>query len=271
MLSAFGWSMAYDTLLVDTRDGVTTITLNRPQVLNAFNAQMIAELGEALRAAERDGETRAVVLTGSGRAFCAGADLSTRLEIFASGATPRLGEGLQKNYHPIIRRMRAMPKPILGAINGVAAGAGAGIALACDLRILADTASLLQAFVRIGLVPDAGNFYSLPRMVGLGRAVELAWLAEPLPAAETVQLGLAVRAVPTAELAAAAQELAARLARGPATAYGLIKRGLYRSQETDLYAMLEREALLQEVASRSLDFQEGLTAFREKRPPRFST
>ena len=261
--------MAVETLLVETRARVTTITLNRPQVLNAFNAQMNAELGAALRTAERDPETRAVVITGSGRGFCAGQDLTTRLEIFESGETPHLGEGLRRNYHPLLRRMRAMPKPIVGAINGVAAGAGAGLALACDLRILSETAGFLQAFVRIGLVPDAGNLYSLPRMVGLGRAFELAWLAEPLSAAEAVRLGLAIRAVPADELPTAARELAERLARGPGTAYGLIKRGLYRSQENDLEAMLKHEALLQEVAGRSSDFREGLAAFREKRAPRF--
>jgi 2-(1,2-epoxy-1,2-dihydrophenyl)acetyl-CoA isomerase len=262
--------MDFETILVESRAGVTTITLDRPEVLNAFNARMSAELGEALIAAERDPSTRALVIAGRGRGFCAGQDLSTRLEIFAAGETPHLGDGLRRNYHPLLRRMRAMPKPIVGAINGVAAGAGAGLALACDLRILSETASLLQAFVRVGLVPDAGNLYALPRMVGLGRSFELAWLAEPLPAGEAVRLGLAVRAVPPDELPAAAQQLAERLARGPATAYGLIKRGLYRSRETDLDAMLEYEAQLQEVAGRSADFREGVSSFRGKRPPRFT-
>ena len=264
-----GWRVDFETILVGTRAGVTTITLNRPEVLNAFTAQMNAELGEALRAAERDAETRAVVITGSGRGFCAGQDLSTRLEIFASGETPHLGDGLRRNYHPLLRRMRAVPKPILGAINGVAAGAGAGLAFACDLRIVSETASFLQAFVRVGLVPDAGNLYLLPRMIGTGRATESMWLAEPMPAVVAVQLGLAVRAVPSDELPVAAQELAERLARGPSTAYGLIKRGLYRSQETDLDSMHEHEAVLQEVAGRSPDFREGLASFKEKRQPRF--
>ncbi len=263
--------MAYETLLVETRRWVTTITLDRPQVLNAFNPRMNSELGEALRTAERDPETRIVVLTGSGRAFCTGQDLSTRLELFASGRTPHLGDGLRTSYHPILRRMRGMPKPIVGAINGVAAGAGVGLALACDLRIVAETASFLQAFVRVGLVPDAGNLYSLPRMVGLGRAFEQMWLAEPLSAAKVVRLGLALRAVPADGLSAAAQDLAERLARGPRTAYGLIKRGLYRSQETGLEEMLEQEALLQQVAGCSADYREGLAAFRDKRAPRFGT
>ena len=262
--------MDYETLLVETRAGVTTIALNRPEVLNAFNLQMNAELAEAIKLAERDPATRAIVLTGRGRGFCTGQDLTTRLEIFARGETPHLGEGLRRNYHPTLRRMRAMAKPIVGAINGVAAGAGAGLALACDLRILSEMASFLQAFVRVGLVPDAGNLGSLPRMVGLGRATELMWLAEPLSAPDAVHLGLAIRAVPPEELAAAAQELGERLAHGPATAYGLIKRGLYRSQESDLETMLEVEAMYQEVAGRAPDFREGLAAFLDKRPPRFA-
>jgi 2-(1,2-epoxy-1,2-dihydrophenyl)acetyl-CoA isomerase len=262
----------YDAMnvLVETRARVTTITLNRPGVLNALTAEMNAELGEALKRAEGDPETRAIVLTGSGRGFCAGQDLTTRLQIFESGETPHLGDGLRKNYHPLIRRMRAMPKPIVGAINGIAAGAGIGLALACDLRILSETASFLQAFVRIGLVPDAGNLYSLPRMLGTGRALEQMWLAEPLPADEAVRLGLAVKAVPANDLTAAAQELSERLARGSATAQALVKRGLYRSQEADLPTMLEYEAQLQEIAGRAPDFREGLAAFGEKRAPRFA-
>ncbi len=261
--------MDFETLLVQTRSRVTTITLNRPQVLNAFNAQMNADLDAALRAAERDAETRAVVIAGSGRGFCAGQDLTTRLEIFEAGQVPHLGDGLRRNYHPLIRRIRNMPKPVVGAINGVAAGAGVGLVLACDLRLVSESASFLQAFVRIGLVPDAGNLYTLPRMVGLGRAFELMWLAEPLSAAEAVRLGLAIRVVAAEELPAVAQELAERLARGPSVAYGLIKRGLYHSQETSLPAMLEYEALLQDAAGRSPHFREGLAAFQEKRAPRF--
>ena len=163
-----------------------------------------------------------------------------------------------------------MPKTIVDTHNGVEADAWAGLSLACYLRIIAETASFLQAFVRVGLVPDAGNLYALPRMVGLGRAFELTWLAEPLGAAEAVRLGLASRSVPAEELPAATRGLAERLARGPATAYALIKRGLYHSQETGLAEMLEYEALLQDVAGRSPDFREGLAAFREKRPPRWS-
>jgi 2-(1,2-epoxy-1,2-dihydrophenyl)acetyl-CoA isomerase len=262
--------VTYETLLVETQNRVTTITLNRPEVLNAFNPTMNRELNDALRVAERDEATRAVVITGAGRAFCTGQDLNTRLEMFASGETPRLGAGLRANYHPFLRRMRAMPKPIVGALNGVAAGAGAGLALACDLRIVAESASLLMAFTRIGLTLDAGNFGLLPRMVGLGRALDLALLAEPLPAPEIVRLGLAIRAVPDPDLPAAARELAERLARGPSTAYALVKRGLYRSRETDLPTMLDQEALLQEVAGRTPDFREGLAAFKQKRPPRFA-
>jgi 2-(1,2-epoxy-1,2-dihydrophenyl)acetyl-CoA isomerase len=260
--------MDFENILVETRAGVMTVSLNRPRVLNALTAEMNAELGEALKQAERDSQTRAIVLTGSGRGFCAGQDLTTRQQILEAGETPHLGDGLRKYYHPLIRRMRAMPKPIVGAINGIAAGAGVGLALACDLRILSETASFLQAFVRIGLIPDAGHLYALPRMTGSGRAFEQMWLAEPLPAAEAVRLGLAIRAVPAEDLPAAAQELGERLAHGPATAQALIKRGLYRSQETDLTTMLEYEAQLQEIAGRSPDFAAGLAAFRARRSPR---
>jgi 2-(1,2-epoxy-1,2-dihydrophenyl)acetyl-CoA isomerase len=263
--------MKYEALLVETRAGVTTITLNRPEVLNAFNAQLMSELGEALKVAEGGDETRAIVITGSGRGFCAGADLATRWEIVEAGETPHLGEGLRRNVHPLIRRMRAMPKPIVGAINGVAAGAGAGLALACDLRIMADTASFIQAFVRVGLVLDAGLFCHLPRTVGMGRAMELALLGEPLRADEAVRLGLAIRALPAEQLPDAAQELGERLASGPTTAYVLIKRGLARAFESDLESMLEYEALLQEIAGLTPDFREGVLAFKEKRAPRFGS
>lgn len=243
--------MDFETLLVETVNGVTTISLNRPAVLNAFNQQMNRELEQALRSAERDASTRVVVLTGSGRAFCAGQDLGTRMAMLEAGATPHLGEGLRRNYHPLLRRMRAMPKPILGALNGVAAGAGAGIALACDLRVMSEQATLIQAFVRVGLVPDAGNFWNLPRMVGLGRAFELSWLAEPLSAAEAVRLGLAVRTFPPDRFPIAVKELAERLADGPPALYGLIKRGLYRSSSLGLEPMLQYGALLGDAAGPS--------------------
>ena len=245
--------MALQTVLLEARAGVTTLSLNRPEVLNAFNEQMSAELGEALTRAERDPETRALVITGSGRGFCAGQDLTTRLQIFEAGEMPNLAEGLRRNYHPLLRRMRDTPKPIVGAINGIAAGAGVGLALACDLRIASETASFLQAFVRVGLVPDAGNLYALPRMVGLGRAFELTWLAEPLAAADAVRLGLAVRSVPPDDLASAAQDLAEGLARRPTAALGLTKRGLYRSSDMGLALeeTLQYEAMLQNVAVRS--------------------
>jgi 2-(1,2-epoxy-1,2-dihydrophenyl)acetyl-CoA isomerase len=202
-----------------------------------------------------------VVVTGGGRGFCAGADLT-------EGTREPVRRRLALRYAPIIRAMREMEKPVIAAVNGVAAGAGMSLTLAADLRIAAESASFLLAFARIGLVPDAGSTFFLPRLIGLGRAMELAMLAERIPAAEALRIGLVNRVVPDAELTTAAAELAQRLARGPFS-LGLIKRALNQSLVSDLPTQLQHEEDLQGLAMASADFVEGVMAFRDKRPAEF--
>jgi 2-(1,2-epoxy-1,2-dihydrophenyl)acetyl-CoA isomerase len=262
--------VSYETLLTETTDGVLTLTLNRPDVYNAITPQLTRELGDALKAAGRDPAVRAVVLTGSGKAFCSGQDLKALGQLGENGAVPNLAELIRRHYNGLILQMRRLEKPIVASVNGVAAGAGMSLALACDLRIASDRASFVQAFVNIGLVPDSGSMYFLPRLVGLAKALELCLLGERVSAEEAHRIGLVSRVVPADGLAAATTELARKLAAGAGVALGLTKRGLSRALETDLAGMLEYEALLQEIAGRTADFREGVTAFKEKRPARFS-
>ncbi len=257
--------MPYETILYDVSESVATIMLNRPDSLNSVNQQLGNELQDALKSAERDAGVRALVLTGAGRAFCAGQDLRER-----QGATASLGESLRDRYNPIILRMRRMEKPVLGSINGVAAGAGMSLALACDMLIASEQAQLIEVFARVGLVPDSGSMYYLPRLVGYARAFELMALTEPLGAQDALALGILNRVVPAEELESATRELAVRLAQSPTRALGLLKRGLNRSLEVGLEGMLEYEAHLQELAGRSEDHREGVAAFIEKRPARFT-
>ena len=262
--------MSYETLLAESAEGVLTLTLNRPEVYNAFNPTMGHELTDALRAAGRDQAVRAIVLTGSGRAFCSGQDLKMVEELMPDGQTPSFAELIRRHYSGLILAMRRLEKPLIASVNGVAAGAGMSLALACDLRIASDQASFLQAFVNIGLVPDSGSMYFLPRIVGLAKALELCLLGERISAEEALRIGLVSRVVPADDLPRATGELAGKLAAGAGKALGLTKRGLSRTFETDLEGMLEYEALLQEVAGRTADFREGVTAFKEKRAPRLS-
>jgi 2-(1,2-epoxy-1,2-dihydrophenyl)acetyl-CoA isomerase len=250
---------------VDVADAVATITLDRPAALNALTIPMKRELLAALRSVDRDRAVRAVILTGAGRAFCAGQDLRERLE---PGA-PTLGEELRERYNPIVRAMCRSSKPIVGAINGVAAGAGASLAFACDVRVAAEGASFVLAFGKIGLVPDTGATWLLPRLVGASRAVAMALLDEPLTATEAERIGLVHRVVPGEDLPEAALAVAAQLAAGAPLANALAKRAFEGTFDRDFEAALEYEAQLQDLAGRSEDHAEGIAAFVEKRRPEF--
>lgn len=251
---------------VDVAEAVATITLDRPEALNALTIPMKRALLAALEAVAADRSIRAVVLTGAGRAFCAGQDLRERLE---PGAPP-LGEELRERYNPIVLALRALPQPVVAAVNGVAAGAGASLAFACDLRVAADTARFVLAFDRIGLVPDSGATWTLPRLVGAGRAAELALLGDAVTAEEALRIGLVGRVVPADELPGAARDLALRLAAGAPAALAATKRLLADAFDRDLAAALEAEAEAQDALGRTADHAEGIAAFTEKRPPRFS-
>ena len=253
-------------LRVEVADAVATLTLDRPDALNALTVPLKEELLAAFRSVARDRDIRAIVLTGAGRAFCAGQDLRERLE---PGALP-LATEIRERYNPLIQAMSSLEKPIVGAINGIAAGAGASIAFACDIRIAAEGATFLLAFGRVGLVPDSGATWFLPRLVGPAKAIELALMGEALSAADAERYGLVARVVPSESLADEAQALALRLASGAPRASALTKRALRRSWDATLDESLEYEAYLQGIAGATDDHREGLAAFVEKRPPRFS-
>ena len=256
------------SILVSLDAGVLSITLNRPDKLNAFNPEMHQRLKAALERARDEPEVRAVLLTGAGRGFCAGQDLAERN--VAAGAAPiDLSVTIGSYYNPLIRRMRELPKPIVGAVNGVAAGAGANIALACDLVLAARSASFVQAFSRIGLLPDSGGTYFLPRLAGTARAMGLALLGEKLSAEDAERWGLIWKAVDDAQLMTEATSLAKTLAQGPTKAYGLIKKALYASASNALDAQLDVERDLQREAGVSEDYREGVAAFMAKRKPVF--
>jgi len=253
------------TILVESFAGYRRITLNRPERLNALTVEMAAALHAALDEAEADKSCRALLLTGAGRGFCAGQDLN---EIV--GAAPSDLTRLLEHYHPLILRLRALPIPVVCAVNGVAAGAGANLALACDIVLAARSASFVQAFARIGLIPDCGGTWFLPRLVGQARARALAMLAEPLPAATAAEWGLIWRMVEDQKLADEAQALAARLAAQASTALALIKRALDASGNNSLDRQLDLEGELQLEAGSSPDHAEGVRAFLEKRPAAFA-
>jgi 2-(1,2-epoxy-1,2-dihydrophenyl)acetyl-CoA isomerase len=255
----------FNDLRYEVTDRVATITLDRPDALNSLTVPLKRELLRAFQLAARDPDVRVVVLAGSGRAFCAGQDLRERLE---PDAAP-LAVEVRERYIPLILAIRRLEKPVIGAINGVAAGAGASLAFACDIRLAADNASFILAFGRVGLVPDSGATWLLPRLIGAAKATELALTTEPLSAAEAERFGLVSRVVPAEELAAAARDLAVRLADGAPKALALTKRAIGRALETNFDDALEYEADLQGVAGGTRDHAEGIRAFLEKRPPRF--
>lgn len=259
--------MAWETIVFEASDGVATLTLNRPDRLNSLNARMHEEIAAVLGTVESDAAVRALLITGAGRGFCAGQDLNLR-DASATGDFDA-GAALERYYNPLIRRLRALEKPIVAAVNGPAAGAGANIAFACDIVIAARSASFLQAFCRLGLVPDAGGTWFLPRLAGSARAMGMALLGEPLPAETAAQWGLIWKVVDDDKLVDEARGLARKLAQGPTAGLGLIKQALNRSLANDLDAQLDVERDLQRVAARSEDFREGVAAFLEKRPAKF--
>ena len=260
-----GSAAAFESLRFEIAGAVATITLDRPAALNALTVPMKAELLRALGLVARDSDVRAVVLTGAGRAFCAGQDLKERQ---APDAAP-LAVELRERYNPIIRAMRRLDQPIVGAINGVAAGAGASLAFACDIRIAAEAASFVLAFGQIGLVPDSGATWFLPRLVGAAKAAEMALLDEAVSAAEAERFGLVAKVVPDEDLVAEAKAVAVRLAALAPRALASTKHALDRAWSIDLDRALDEEAYRQGVAGASADHAEGMAAFLEKRPPRF--
>jgi 2-(1,2-epoxy-1,2-dihydrophenyl)acetyl-CoA isomerase len=252
-----------ETITVRVDDGVATVTLNRPDSLNALNAEMRRELLAAFKGFARDDAVRAVILTGAGRGFCSGADLR-------GGSGERdFRRVLEREYNPLIRAIRQLPKPVLAAVNGVAAGAGVSFALACDLVYAADEARFIQAFVRIGLVPDSGSTRTLVRALGRHRASQLIFTGEPLSAAEAHAAGLVAAVAPSGELMDAVREAATRLAAAPTRAIGLAKRSINAAEDASLEDSLALEAQLQDLAGRTEDHAEGVAAFTEKREPKF--
>ncbi|MEB3285480.1 MAG: enoyl-CoA hydratase-related protein [Candidatus Sericytochromatia bacterium] len=256
----------YSTILYHVKEGIASLVFNRQEVLNAFNDRMSEEVYVALRHAARDENTRCVIITGAGKAFCAGQDLGSRNVADFDGEL-HLGESVRERYNPIIQLIRTMDKPVVAALNGVAAGAGCSIALACDLRLASTKANLIQAFVRIGAAPDSGSSFFLPRLVGLGRATELLFLGDKINAVEAERWGLVNRVAEPEAFDALVQDYAHRLSQAPTRAIALAKRALNQAMDTDLTTTLEHEAWMQELAGRSSDYAEGVRAFTEKRPP----
>ncbi|WP_343700653.1 enoyl-CoA hydratase-related protein [Chitinophaga sp.] len=255
----------FTTLLFHVQNNVATITLNRPDVYNAFNDTLSYELQDALKQAEKDAAVRAVVLTGAGKAFCSGQDLKAAQE-----GKRNLGDSLHKRYNPIIRAIRNMPKPVICRLNGVAAGAGCSLALACDVIVAAENATLIEIFINIALVLDSGSSYFLPRTIGYHRAFELATKATKLTAADALQMGLVNKVVKAEELDAAVEAEAAFYAQAPTKAIALMKKMLTKGMTEDLDTVLDYEAWCQEIAGNTEDNREGIQAFLEKRKPAFS-
>lgn len=256
------------TILAELRDGVSVITLNRPDVLNSFNRRMAEELLAALEHARHDDAVRAVMLTGSGRGFCAGQDLS-EVPPPQEGEVLDLGVTVRECYNPIVMAIRSLEKPVVAAVNGVAAGAGANLAFACDIVFASEEASFIQSFSRIGLVPDTGGTYTLPRLIGFARATALMMLAEKVSAAQAKAMGLIWEVTPGAALRDAAFAVASNLAKMPTRGLGYIKRALNASLENSLEEQLAMEEAMQRAAGETADFREGVMAFLEKRKPVF--
>jgi len=261
--------MNWQTILFEVAEnGVALLTLNRPERLNSFTTAMHEEVSQALGRVEGETAIRALLITGAGRGFCAGQDLNLREATL--GGDFDAGAAIERYYNPLVRRLRALKKPVIAAVNGPAAGAGANLALACDIVIAARSASFLQAFCRIGLVPDTGGTWFLPRLAGSARALGMMLLGEALPAATAAEWGLIWRVVDDETLMDEARALAGKLAQGPTVGLGLIKEALNRSLASTLEAQLDAERDLQRLAAKSTDFREGVAAFLEKRPAKFT-
>lgn len=261
--------MSEPTVKLTIKKNVGIIRLNRPQVYNAMNDQMSRELSEALKEASENPEIRAVILTGEGKAFCSGQDLGDRTVVQERAEPLSLGESVRTRYNPMILVIAGMKKPVVAAVNGVAAGAGCSLALACDFRIITPKTRFIEAFARIGLTLDSGSSYFLPRLVGLGKALEIAMTGRDVDAEEALHIGLANQIVEPDKLQEEAFALAERLASGPTIGLGLIKQTLYKGMECTLSEALENEANAQEAAGKTQDFREGVQAFVEKRKPNF--
>jgi 2-(1,2-epoxy-1,2-dihydrophenyl)acetyl-CoA isomerase len=255
------------TLSYAVDGAVATITLNRPEALNSLTVELKVSLREALERAAADDAVRAVVLTGAGRAFCAGQDLREHATGLEAGDTSI--DTVRSHYNPIVRAITELPKPVVAAVNGMAAGAGASLTFACDFRIAAESASFLMAFARVGLGPDSGASWTLQRLVGYGRAMAMLMLAEPVSAAQALEMGLVNAVVPDADLAAAAAELAGRLAAGPTVAYGGIKQAMAVAATSDLATALETEADVQGRCGRTEDHLAATRAFLAKQAPEY--
>ena len=260
--------MSYQTILFDVTNGVARLTLNRPDRLNSFNTAMHGEVRQALASLEGT-DARVLVLTGAGRGFCAGQDLGDRAVAPGGGAVD-LGESIEKNYKPLVLALRSLPMPVIAAVNGVAAGAGANIALACDMVIAAKSASFVQAFAKLGLVPDSGGTWFLPRLIGNARAIGLAFLGDKLPAEQAAQWGLIWRCVEDAELAPTVDALAQQLAAAPTRGLARTKQAIYESSGRTLETQLDIERDYQRELGYSVDYAEGVAAFTQKRPPQFT-
>jgi 2-(1,2-epoxy-1,2-dihydrophenyl)acetyl-CoA isomerase len=246
------------------------VTLNRPEALNAFDERMGTDLQEVLRECERREDVRCVVLTGEGRAFSVGEDIGRNMEAYSQGKSLALGDTLRAKYNPIVQRLRKMEKPVVAAINGLTAGAGVGLALACDLRAASDKATFHEAFIRVGLVPDSGTSFWLPRVLGMAKAMEFGMLGEAIDARTALNLGLVNWVFPHDSLVPEVAKIAERLAAGPTKGLALTKRAFNRAVVLDLDSSLEYEAYLQDIAGRTKDHTEGVKSFFEKREPKFS-
>jgi 2-(1,2-epoxy-1,2-dihydrophenyl)acetyl-CoA isomerase len=256
----------YQTIISSVQDGIGSITLNRPDVFNSFNEELSAEFIDALKKTTKDESVRVLIITGAGKAFCSGQDLK---DIKNHTAKRSLSDSVLRRYNPMILAIREMPKPVICKLNGVAAGAGASLALACDIIIATETASLIEVFSNVGLVPDSGSSFFLPRVVGYNKAFELITLASKVTAAEAKTLGIVYQVVTGEQLDIATHELAQKYAAGPTKAFAMAKKMLNKAYNSNLTDMLQYEAYCQEIAGNSEDYQEGVTAFVEKRKPQF--